>query len=793
MSVKEYLKNNIVYFDGAMGTLLQQEGLQKGELPELWNLSHSEIITNIHKKYFDVGCNIVNTNTFGANILKFDEEELEQIIKSAVSCAKEAKVLSNTSQEKFISGDMGPLGRLLKPYGDLEFEEAVSVFKKSAVLFEKYGVDLITIETMNDSYETKAALLAVKESTSLPVFVSNAYSENDLLMTGATPEAVAVMLEGMGADAIGINCSYGPADLYTVLEKIVSVSSVPVIFKPNAGLPKVDKDITYFDISAEDFSDQMLVAIEKGARIVGGCCGTTPEYLSLLIEKTKDIELKVQDKKQYTIVSCGQGHVFFDDVRLIGERINPTGNKKIKEAISENNIDYILSEGIKEQDFGSHVLDVNVGVPGIDETIVLPKVISELQAIVNIPLSIDTSNIDAMEKALRIYNGKPLINSVNGKKETMDLVFPLVKKYGGVVIALTLDENGIPETSEKRVEIAKKIIECANTYGIDKKDLIFDSLTMSVSTNPKAGEITVDTVRTINEELNTKTVLGVSNISFGMPNRDEINSKFFLYAMQNGLSSAIINPYSNNIMKAYSDFTGKTDTNISFDDTIDKTMSEIDKLSVFDENEFSSKLQFSIIKGLKDRAYNLTKEMLKIRDGLEIVNEEIIPSLNIVGEGYEKKTLYLPQLLMAAEAAKSSFDAIKETLFDNKKDNSKKVVIATVHGDIHDIGKNIVKLLLENYGFNVIDLGKDVKPEIILNTVLEKEVKLVCLSALMTTTLPSMKETIELIKANTNDTYICVGGAVVTKEYAEKINADKYAKDAMETVRYAESLFSEGN
>lgn len=786
MEILEYLKNNIVYLDGGMGTLLQQKGITTEELPESWNITHSEDIINIHKSYFDSGSNIVYTNTFGANTVKIEEEKLEDIIKAGVECAKKARLLSSGAQEKFIAGDIGPLGKLLKPYGDLDFEEAVKIYKKTAVLLEKYGVDLIVIETLNDLYDTKAALLAVKEATSLPVFVSNAYLDNDMLLTGATPEAAVAMIEAMGADAVGLNCSFGPEKLLSVAKRIVSVSSIPVLFKPNAGLPKIIEGKNVFDSTPEEFSDFVLEAVKSGVKIVGGCCGTTQEYIEKVIEKTKDIKVPVIEKKDITVITSGEKAKVFDKVMLIGERINPTGNKKIKEAIKEENISVLLSEAIKEQEYKADIIDVNAGVPGIDEVAFLEKAVSSIQSVVNLPLSIDSSNVNALEKALRIYNGKALVNSVNGKEESMNSVFPLIKKYGGVVIALTLDENGIPEDSDGRVQIAKKILKRAEEFGIDKKDIIFDALTMSVSTNENAGNITVGAVKRIKEELSCHTVLGVSNISFGMPDRDEINSKFFLYAMQNGLSSAIMNPFSEKMMKSFSDFTGNKDTLVSFTDTVDKSMSDISSKDI--EINCDNELQYAIIKGLKDKAKELTEKLLKDIDGLKVVNEYIIPSLDIVGKGYEEKTMYLPQLLMSAEAAKASFEAIQSVASKETKNIEGNIVIATVKGDIHDIGKNIVKLLLENYGFDVTDLGKDVDPELILSHAKKNNSKIVCLSALMTTTVPMMEETIRLLRDNLEDIKICVGGAVLTKEYAEKIGADKYAKDAMETVRYAEEL-----
>ena len=796
MNFREYLKNNIVYLDGGMGTLLQAQGLLPGEHPERWNLSHPDIITSIHKAYFDAGSNVVCTNTFGANILKFSEDELENIIRSAILNAKTAREQSISDKEKFIALDIGPSGKLLKPLGDLDFEDAVNVFAKTIRLGVKYGIDLIIIETMNDSYETKAALLAAKENSDLPVIVSNAYGEDGKLMTGASPAAMVALLEGMGVDALGANCSLGPRQLQGVAKELLRCASVPVILKPNAGLPKTVEQKTVFDVSYDEFAEEVAGIIRQGVRVVGGCCGTTPEYIAALYEKTCRLVPAAIKNKNITMVSSYTHTVEFGDKPiLIGERINPTGKKRFKQALLENDMDYILSEGVNQQEKGVHILDVNVGLPDIDETRMLRDSVCELQAIIDLPLQIDTANIAAMEAALRRYNGKAMINSVNGKRESMEAVFPLVKKYGGVVVALTLDENGIPGTAAGRVEIAKKILDTAAEYGISKKDIIFDTLAMTISSDNKAATVTLDSLKTIKNELGCHTSLGVSNISFGLPNRDAINSTFFAMALENGLSAAIMNPYSADMMKTY--YTYKAlkglDENcaeyIGFADLFVPSAPATVSAVKSGTEEFSSELQYAIVKGFKDKASDLTKELLASIEPLDIVNNEIIPALNIVGQGFENKTVYLPQLLMSAEAAKSAFEMIKGLMSEKEAATQKStIVIATVKGDIHDIGKNIVKLLLENYGFNVVDLGKDVSPESIVDTVLKLHAPLVGLSALMTTTVPAMEETIRQLKEKAPWCKTIVGGAVLTREYADKINADKYAKDAMEAVRYAESI-----
>lgn len=801
MNFKDFLKSNTVCFDGGMGTLLQQRGLKPGEYPEHWNISRADVITDIHKQYFDAGSNVVSTNTFGANSLKFSDAELEEIISSAVANAKAAKEQTHSCAPKFIALDIGPTGKLLKPLGDFDFEDAVSVFAKTVRLGVKYGVDLIIIETVNDCYETKAALVAAKENSDIPVIVSNAYGEDVKLMTGATPAAMVAMLEGMGADAIGANCSFGPEQLVPVAEQLLENASVPVLLQPNAGLPQIVNGQTVFDVSADSFADSVAALVKKGVRIVGGCCGTTPEYIKALTKSLQNIKPQLITDKGLTVVSSYTHAVKFGkDPVLIGERINPTGKKRFKTALIENDIDYILSEGTNQQDKGVHILDVNVGLPDIDEVQMLKTAVCELQSVTDLPLQIDTADVHAMETALRRYNGKAMINSVNGKSESMHAVFPLVKKYGGVVVALTLDENGIPGTAEGRVDIARKILDTAGKYGISKKNIVFDTLAMTVSADNTAASVTLSALKKISTELGCHTSLGVSNVSFGLPNRDAVNSTFFALALENGLSAAIMNPYSQDMMKTY--FTYRAlkglDTNCAEYIEAAKFFSSAAAAPAVIESKTDrhadSALGTAVIKGFKDRAGELTKELLKTTPPLDIVNNQIIPALNTVGVGFENKTVYLPQLLMSAEAAKSAFEIIKVFMSGAEKTAGKgTVVIATVHGDIHDIGKNIVKLLLENYGFDVVDLGRDVPPELILDKVTELHAPFVGLSALMTTTVPAMEQTVKLIKQNAPWCKTIVGGAVLTKEYADRMGADKYAKDAMETVRYAESIVNGGN
>ena len=805
MKITEYLKDHILYLDGGMGTLLQAAGLAPGEFPERWNLSHADTIVEIQKAYFDAGSNVVAANTFGANRLKFQPEELEAVVSAAVENARKALRLSAGEQPKWVALDLGPTGRLLKPYGDFDFEDAVSVFADTVKQGVRCGVDLILIETMNDSYETKAALLAAKENSDLPVFVSNAYGADGKLMTGASPAAMVAMLEGMGADAIGVNCSLGPKALAGVVGEYLKYASVPVLLKPNAGLPAVVDGRTVYDVDAESFSWDVAGMIAGGVRIAGGCCGTTPEYIRLLVERSASLTPAPVVPKDVTMASSYTHVVVFGEGPvLIGERINPTGKKRLKQALRDRDMDYILSEGLAQQEKGAHILDVNAGLPEIDEAAMLSDMVCALQAIIDLPLQIDTTDPAAMERALRRYNGKAMVNSVNGKAESMRTIFPLVKKYGGLVVALTLDEDGIPETAEGRVAIAERILDTAAEYGISKKDIVFDTLAMTVSAAPQAAEITLAALREIRERLGCHTSLGVSNVSFGLPGRDVINGVFFAMALQNGLSAAIMNPHSVEMMKTFHAFRALRGMDENFTGYLafceglpqqeDASATPAAGKPAGAIPTGASGLQDAIIHGLKDRAGEITGELLATRDPLDIVREDVIPALDVVGKGFEEKTVYLPQLLMSAEAAKSAFERVKAHLSAGSGGAAAKgcFVIATVQGDIHDIGKNIVKLLLENYGFSVVDLGKDVAPEAVVDAVVRRKAPVAGLSALMTTTVPAMERTIRLLREKAPWCRVVVGGAVLTQDYADRIGADRYARDAMDTVRYAEEIMGGG-
>lgn len=815
MKILDYMKDHFLFLDGGMGTLLQAAGLQPGELPERWNVSHPEEIIRIQKSYFDAGSNVVLSNTFGANSLKFEETELRELVFAAIANAREAAKRSSGTQEKFVALDIGPIGKLLKPYGDFEFEEAVSTYAKIVRLGVEAGADLIFIETMNDSYDTKAALLAAKENSNLPVFVSNAYGSDGKLMTGATPASMVAMLEGMHADAIGANCSLGPDQLVDVIEEYLQYASVPVLLKPNAGLPRSVDGETVYDVYPPEFAESVGKLLAKGVRIAGGCCGTTPDYIRAVVEKSKTLcPVPVTEKERTLVASYTHVVEFGPSPILIGERINPTGKKRFQQALREQDIDYILNEGLKQADAGVHLLDVNVGLPEIDEPAMLLRVMQELQAVTDLPLQLDTSDPIAMEAGLRAYNGKAMVNSVNGKEEVMEAVFPLVAKYGGLVVALTLDEGGIPATAEERVAIAEKIIRKAKEYGIAKKDLIFDPLAMTISADTTAALATMQAVHEIRHTLGVNTSLGVSNVSFGLPSRNLITSTFFALTLEQGLSAAIMNPYSQEMMTVYHTFKAlhNLDANceeyITYAQNLPTTVTApaggqnaggqgagnstaSGSAQTSNDGQATTPLQNAIIRGLKEQAGSLTVELLKESKPLDIVQAEIIPALDIVGKGFEAKKVYLPQLLMAAEASKSAFEVIKAEMAkdaDNAGPKRCAFVIATVHGDIHDIGKNIVKLILENYGFDVHDLGKDVPEQTIVDKVVELHAPIVGLSALMTTTVPAMENTIQLLREQAPWAKVTVGGAVLTQEYADRIGADSYCKDAMETVRYAEEV-----
>jgi len=778
-----------LFFDGAMGTMLQDKGLSVGELPELKNISGSALVTEIHASYVKAGCDILKTNTFGANRLKLYGTgfTVEQVVGAAVKNAKKAAAKSSA----YVALDIGPTGKLLRPFGDLDFEEAVSIFAEIIKAGTEAGADLILIETMSDTYEIKAAMLAAKENSSLPVLVTFTPDSSDRLLTGADIMTAVCLIEALGAQALGLNCGLGSSHIKTLLPELSRLSSIPIIVNPNAGIPEQINGKAEYHLTPSQFARDMA-EIASYAQITGGCCGTTPDHIREMISSCRDIPLPPLSAKNETKVSSYAKTVIFGGKTvIIGERLNPTGKPRLKKALLENDMDYLCREALKQTESGAEILDVNVGLPGIDEAAVLARAVAELQSVTGAVLQIDTSNPDAAQRALRLYNGKPLLNSVNGKKESLDAILPLVKKYGAAVIALTLDDRGIPETSQGRIEIAKKIIEEAAKYGIQKKDIIVDALTMTVSTNVNNAKITLEAVEYIRHRLGVHTVLGVSNISFGLPQRQIINAAFFTLAVKRGLSAGIINPHDNmtlDSLYAYKVLNGE-DANCGeyireYSSVVSANASEEapEQLDLFD----------AVVKGLRERAEKASVQMACEKPALDIINQHLIPALDKVGNDFESGKIFLPQLLMSAEAAKSAFQAVKLRMAKQGKEEEKrgKIVLLTVKGDVHDIGKNIVKILLENYNFEIIDLGKNVEPSLVAETVLNEKIRLAGLSALMTTTVVYMEETIKLLKEKVPDCHIMVGGAVLTQEYADKIGADFYSKDAMGAVRYAQEFFT---
>ena len=750
--------------------------LKAGELPELLNINDPERVYAIHKAYADAGCNIISANTFGANRFKYDN--VDEIVKSAVKNAKRTG--------KKVALDIGPTGKLLKPMGDLDFEECVDIFA-DIVKAGRDEADLVLLETFGDLYEIKAAMLAVKENCDLPLVVSMIFDEKARLLTGADVRTACAVVEGLGADAIGFNCGLGPKQMIPLVEELEKHASIPILVMPNAGLPESVNGETIYNVAPDEFAGYMKQIAKMGVSYLGGCCGTTPAHLKAMIEATKDIEDKVPEFKNETIVASYSKSVDLSEGAVIGERINPTGKKLMKEALRNKDMDYVLRQGITQSEAGAHILDVNMGLPEIDEKEMLCSGVYELQSVLPVPLQLDSGDAEAMEAALRLYNGKAMINSVNGKEKSMKEVFPLAKKYGGVVVCLCLDEDGIPSTAQGRIAIAKKIIKRAAEYGIDKKNLAVDALVMTISTDTNNAIETLNAVDYIRNTLGVNTVLGVSNISFGLPNREAVNTAFYTLAMSRGLSAGIINPNSRPMMNAFYSYKALAGKDESCQEYI---KSAVDTEIV--QKTENLDLKTAIIKGMKEESARCAKELLENTESLVIINDYIIPALDVVGDGFEKNTIFLPQLLMSADSAKAAFDEIKAHFVMSGAEQVKgeKIIIATVEGDIHDIGKNIVKVLLQNYGFDVMDLGKDVKCEKVLEEAQNNNVKLVGLSALMTTTVPNMEKTIKLLHDNT-DAKVFVGGAVLTRDYAKMINADFYAKDAMESVRIAQEFFEE--
>lgn len=801
MKFNELLGKEILFFDGGMGTLLQERGLRTGEVPETWNILHPEVIKQIHKEYLLAGCNMVSANTFGVNAFKCKNLDytMEELVTAGIRLTREAieEVRSESNHPMYAALDIGSIGKLLKPLGEISFDQAYETFKEIIIAGDKAGADLILIETVSDSYEIKAAVLAAKENSNLPIVVTMIFDENGKLLTGGDVASATAMLEGLGVDAIGFNCGLGPKQMKILLPQLTECCSLPIVINPNAGLPVVVNGQTVYNVDPDEFAQSVKTLVEMGASVVGGCCGTTPAHIRRVVELCGKMDIQPITDKNLTVVSSYNHAVYFTRKPLIiGERINPTGKSKFKQALRDHDMEYIYKEGLTQEENGAHILDVNVGLPEIDEPQLMEEAVTGIQAIIDLPLQIDTSDTEAMERGLRYYNGKPMLNSVNGKKESMERVFPIAKKYGAVLVCLCLDEGGIPETVEGRLKVADKMIKTAAEYGIPKKNLVIDALVLTISTGKDNANITLETLRRIRYELGIHTVLGVSNISFGLPERSRINTAFFTMAMNNGLSAGIVNPSSEPMMAAYYSFNaliGEDDQCMEYIAKASQTPDKSSTAAVTKKSELT--LDEAIVKGLAESAHEATIRLLEQNiDSLTIINEKLIPALDVVGKGFEEKKMFLPQLLMSADAAKASFEAIKATLSKQGKNSESKgkIVIATVKGDIHDIGKNIVKTLLENYGFEMIDLGKDVDPELILKTVQEQKIKLVGLSALMTTTVVNMEATIKLLHENGADCKVMVGGAVLTQEYADMIGADFYSKDAMGSVRYANELHDKG-
>ena len=787
MAVSKLKEGNFLLFDGAMGTMLQNAGLKTGELPETYNITKPEILTRIHREYVEAGADVITTNTFQANELKLKDCEysVEEIIDAGVALAKK-------SGAKYVALDIGPLGQLMEPTGTVTFEQAYEIFKRQVIAGAKAGADIILIETISDIYEAKAAVLAVKENCDIPVFCTLTYQEDGRTFVGTDPMTGTIVLDGLGVDAHGVNCSLGPKELKPIIDEVLKYAKAPVMIQPNAGLPKIRDGETYYDISPEEFTEFVEYIAQSGAVIFGGCCGTTPEFIRAMRKMLDGMTPRKTTPIKLTTATSGSKTVVFDDVTtVIGEKINPTGKKKLKEALRTNNLDYIIGEAIDQTNAGADMLDINVGLPEIDEAEMIKKVIREVQGVVNLPLQVDSSDINAIEAGVRIYNGKPMINSVNGKKEAMEKIFPIVKKYGALILGLALDETGIPETAEGRLEIARKIVDTAVSYGIPKEDVLIDCLVLTASAQQAQVKETLKAIRLVKQELGVKTVLGVSNVSFGLPNRDMINSNFLAAAFGAGLDAPIINPMSQAMMDTVNSFRVINNEDMDSMYYIENYSNAEMSKDIGNVNSEDRTLKEIIIQGRKEESAAKTIDMLKTMEPLEVVNEHFIPALDIVGDRFESGKIFLPQLIQSAEAVKKAFVIIKDHIEKSgeKKTSKGKIVVATVLGDIHDIGKNIVSMLLENYGFDVIDLGKDVPIQLVVDTVRDNDVKLVGLSALMTTTVTSMGDTIKALKEAKLDCKVMVGGAVLNEEYTDMVNADFFAKDARESVKIANKFF----
>ena len=798
MDLKKLLsQNEFIFLDGAMGTMLQKSGLEAGEIPELLNLTHADMIKNIHKMYIDAGSQIVYANTFGANRYKLDGcgHSVEEVIGAGISIAKQA--CAESGREAYTALDIGPIGQLLEPTGSLSFEEAYDIFKEQ--MEAGRDADIIVLETMTDLYEVKAALLAAKENTDKPVICTMTFEKNGRTFTGCSCSAMALTLEGLGADAIGVNCSLGPKDLMPVVSEICKWTTLPVAVKPNAGLP--DPNTNLYDVLPDDFAEAACEFAAMGVKIFGGCCGTSPDYISALTKRlstekyTERESVRTKGASIPAAVCSYSNTAVIDQPRIIGERINPTGKKRFKEALKSGDIDYILGQAIEQAGAGADILDVNVGLPDIDEKAMMVRTVKALQSVTDLPLQVDSTIPEVLEAALRVYNGKAIVNSVNGEEKSLERILPIVKKYGAAVVGLALDENGIPPTAEERFAIAEKIMNRAVAIGIPKRDVYIDCLTLTASAQQAGVMETVKALHRVKTELGLKTVLGVSNISFGLPNRELINSSFLQICLASGLDLPIINPNvaaMTGAVRAYKLLANIDKDSMQFIAAYNNATPApaANNSSARTENATPEGLLFAVQNGLKHEGAAITEKLLETTDPMIIVDEMLIPALDKTGADFESGKIFLPQLILSAGVAQAAFEVIKSKISSGDSSVSKgKVVLATVKGDIHDIGKNIVKVLLENYGYEVIDLGRDVEYQAVADAAQTEGVKLVGLSALMTTTLKSMAETIALVKQVRPDCKIVVGGAVLTPEYAEKIGADFYARDAKATVDAAKTVY----
>ena len=794
METKEYLKDNLLIFDGAMGTMLQREGLPIGDNPEIFGVRNPDKLLKIHKKYLEAGSNVLTTNTFGCNELKVEKlgYTVEEIIDKSVKIAKQAIEESDKSKPRFVALDMGPIGEMLEPMGTLSFDRAYEIFKRQAIQGEKSGADLIIIETMMDLYEAKAAVLAAKENTNLPVICTMTFDENGRSFTGCLPQAMVATIEGLGVDALGVNCSLGPKQLLPIVKIITELASVPVIVQANAGLPVIENNETIYKMTAEEFFQGVKKFVDLGVSIIGGCCGTNETFIKEICDNIDKLQKKEPKRKESTIVCSAAKYVDIQGPTIVGERLNPTGRQPLIDAYTSGNNDYVINLSLEQSNEGSEILNVNVGVPDIDEEKAMKRVIKGIQEVVDVPLQIDSSNVKALEAGLRYYNGRTILNSVNGKESSLETILPLAKKYGACVVGLTLDEKGIPSTAQGRFEIAKKIVERAESYGIRRKDIFIDCLSLTVSAQQNEAMETIKAIKMVKENLGCKTILGVSNISFGVPNRSGLNNTYLNLALGSGLDLAIINTEDKGMVQSIDAYKVINNMDKGCLNYIDKykNIANYNKIKEHKNHE-NLTLEDAIERGLKEEAKDLTFKILESKDEHYILDEVLIPALDKVGAKYDKGELFLPQMIQSAETVKIALNIIKERLSKNNTSSNKgKIIVATVQGDIHDIGKNIVKIMLENYGYEVIDLGKDVPIEEVVKRAKEEEIELIGLSALMTTTVENMKKTIEALKENNITAKVFVGGAVVTKEYAQKINADYYSKDAKSAIEIAKINFS---